>query len=113
MSYRFHGRANVDPQHPSAWACCDNCGMLVNRRDLDWDVDWYGSKIQRTGYLVCPRCIDDPQEQLRAMAIPVDPPDVRNPREEPYARDEDNVRITEAGAIRAIEDGDIRVTESG
>lgn len=113
MSWRFHGRAQVDPRYPSAWAVCDRCGMLYNRRDLNKEYDWRGTVLSPTGSVVCVRCSDESQEQLRAMALPVDPPDVRNPRPEPYPLDEHNIRITEAGVIRVSESGDIRITESG
>lgn len=41
--------------------------------------------------LVCPnRCYDQPQEQLRAIVLPPDPPPVWQPRPEQYLVDEDN-----------------------
>lgn len=38
--------------------------------------------------LVCPPCIDRPQQQLRAIVIPADPVPIRNPRIEPFVSDE-------------------------
>lgn len=87
--------------------------MLYNRRDLHSDYEWNGSTILRTGYAVCDNCFDDLQEQLRSMALPLDPPDVRNPREEPYELDEHNMRATQADVTRITEAGVIRVTEGG
>jgi hypothetical protein len=41
-----------------------------------------------TRILVCNRCFDKPQQQLRAIIIPADPLPIRNPRVEPFAEDE-------------------------
>ena len=38
--------------------------------------------------LVCRRCLDRPQQQLRAIVIPADPVPIKNPRTEPFLADE-------------------------
>lgn len=75
--------ARVDPQNPEAFAQCDRCGLWFNRGDLTWDVQWGGMHLYRTGALVCakgPRCVDVPQEQLRTIILPPDPPPIANAR---------------------------------
>ena len=85
MSYRPHGRAKVDARNPRAFAVCDRCSMLYNRMDLQWQWEWVGAKLQNLQILVCQRCLDKPQEQLRARILPPDPLPVSNPRPENYA----------------------------
>ena len=39
-------------------------------------------------FLVCRRCLDVPNQQLRAIILPADPVPINNPRIEPFAEDE-------------------------
>lgn len=75
-----HGRARVDPTAPSAFAICDDCGMEWLRSELYAERQWYGTRIQDTGFLVCSQCLDVPQEQLRTIILPPDPIPVSQPR---------------------------------
>ena len=77
---RANGRARVNAKHPSAFGICDRDGFRYNLRDLIWQYEWSGIKLQNTRFLVCRRCLDKPNEQLRAYAVPPDPIPVRNPR---------------------------------
>ena len=81
---RPHGRAKVDRFNPNAWATCDSCGFLYNRKDLDWQTEWYGAKVQQTNMLRCYRCLDVMQEQHRVIILPADPVPIENPRIERY-----------------------------
>lgn len=74
------GRATVDPRRPQAWGICDRDGFRHNRRDLRWQYQWQGATIQNQRILVCQRCYDELQEQLRAYAVPPDPIPIRDPR---------------------------------
>lgn len=76
------GHAQVDPQHPTAFAICDRCGFQYNHRDLRFDVQWHGRHLQRTGYLVCSTCQDVPNPTLRPIVLPPDPVPILNPRPE-------------------------------
>lgn len=78
---RPHGKnARVDAQNPSAFAECDRCGFWWNAPRLAWQKEWAGTHIYSLGLLVCPRCDDVPNEQLRTIILPPDPPPVRNAR---------------------------------
>lgn len=44
--------------------------------------------------LVCDRCYDTPQENIRAIVIPADPVPIQNPRIEYFQTYEENVRVT-------------------
>lgn len=79
---RPHGHARADRNSPSAWAVCDDCGFLYNKRDLAWQYEWFGPRTQRVNFLKCQRCLDVPQEQLRTFVLPADPVPVPNPRPE-------------------------------
>jgi hypothetical protein len=85
-----YGRATINPTSPEAVGICDRCGFLFNLRDLSWQFDWAGVTMINRQLRVCDRCRDLPQEQLRAIILPADPPSVRDPRVEPFLIDERN-----------------------
>lgn len=74
------GRARISPSGPQAAGVCDRCGFVYNHIDLQWQFDWRGATLQNTRVLVCDRCNDDQQQQLRAIVIPADPVPIMNPR---------------------------------
>jgi hypothetical protein len=77
------GHAQVDPQHPAAFAICERCGFLYNHYKLKWDTQFHGRQIRRTGFLVCDSCNDAPNPTLRPIVLPSDPVPILNPRAEP------------------------------
>lgn len=85
MSWRYHGRAKVDPTSPQAFGVCDRDGMLYNLRDLFYQFDWTGPRLQNLRIRVCRRCLDRPQDQLRPVVTGADPVPVVDPRPENYA----------------------------
>jgi hypothetical protein len=88
MAYRWHGRAEVNPDWPRAWAICDRCGFNWNLYKLSWQYQFEGFQLVNLRILVCPDCIDKPAEFLRALVLPADPPPLLNQRPEPYTIDE-------------------------
>jgi hypothetical protein len=112
MSWRYHGRAQVDPQYPSAFAVCDSCGFLYNHKDLQWQFEYAGLNLQNMRMLKCQRCLDIPQIQLQPVILPADPPPVINARPEDYTNAETDYRVTQDGAIRITQDDDLRVIQS-
>jgi len=91
---RPHGRAKVSSKNPQAFAICDGCGFLFNHVDLVWQLEWAGNKLINTKQLVCRRCNDRPNQQLRAIILPADPMPVMNPRTQNYQAAESDYRIT-------------------
>lgn len=91
---RPHGRARANSKNPQAFAICDNCGFLWNHSALRWQYDWAGNKLINKRQLVCRRCNDNPQNQLRAIILPADPVPVMNPRVQNYAAASDDIRQT-------------------
>jgi hypothetical protein len=67
------GRAKTSARDPQGFAVCQRCGIWYNRVDLNFQFDWRGSQIQNLYILVCRKCMDIPQEQLRAITLPADP----------------------------------------
>jgi hypothetical protein len=66
----------------------------VNFVDLQWQYEWRGAALQNTRILVCNRCLDTPQQQLRSIIIPRDPEPIVNARVEPFSADEtDNISL--------------------
>ena len=83
MSYS--GRAEVDARFPQAHGICDRCGFRFNHYKLRWQNDWRGPRMQNIRILVCPDCLDKPQQSgQRTILIPADPIPVMNARPEDY-----------------------------
>lgn len=95
---RAHGRAKVSSRNPEAFAICDNCGFLYNHNQLRWQMDWAGSKLINKRQLVCRRCNDNPQSQLRAIVLPADPTPIMNPRVNNWEAAETTRRSTSSPA---------------
>ena len=74
------GRARTSSRNPQAHAICDKCGGRFNHVDLHWQYDWAGASLKNKNMLVCDRCLDLPQQQLRAIVLPTDPVPIYNPR---------------------------------
>ena len=89
-STSYKGRARINPSAPEAVGVCDRCGALYNLLDLRFQFDWAGTAMINRQLRVCPTCYDTPQQQLRAIVLPPDPPPVWQPRPEPYLVDEAN-----------------------
>jgi hypothetical protein len=95
MSYASRsGRARTSQKRPQAFFVCDRCGMWGNRIDGNWQFDWRGTSLQNLWILVCRRCLDIPQEQLRAIQLPADPVPVWQPRVEQFESAETDYRTT-------------------
>lgn len=122
---RPHGRAKVSTRNPEAFAICDNCGFLYNHSELRWQLQWAGNKIVNLKQLVCRRCNDIPQTQLRAIVLPADPMPVMNPRVQNYQAAVTDYRTTSGQntvdpdtgipipgtTMRITENDDYRVTQ--
>lgn len=84
------GRARTNSSAPMAHAICDRCGFRYNHSSLSWQFDWRGAALGNTRLLVCPLCLDNPQEQQRAIVLPADPIRVMQPRIENFDTDSTN-----------------------
>jgi len=95
MSYRFHGRAQVDATSPRAWGICDRCGFTWQLNQLNYQYQYNGSTLYNTRFRVCPTCMDDPQPQLLNPILPPDPMPVNDPRPPAYS-------VNEAGTLQIM-----------
>jgi len=107
VAYRPHGKARVDPDSPRAFAVCNRCGFLFNAYKLSWQFQWIGNKLQNKRVQVCEECADKTSVFLRQIILPPDPPATRQPREEPYAIDEQGgvavpLFFTSAGVLVSV-----------
>ncbi len=109
MPWHQNGRARVSARRPEAKAICDACGFMYSLADLRQRVQWAGVKLQTFNMLVCSRCWDTPQEQLRTIIIPPDPLPVFNPRPERYTTIVPSFVATESSIFA----GDDLTTEDG
>jgi len=96
------GRARVSSRNPQAQAVCDRCGIWTNHTRLQWQYDWRGASLANIRILVCDECLDEPQQQLRAIVVPADPVPITQPRTEPYFNDEVDYRITQGNTIDPV-----------
>lgn len=92
------GRARTSPTRPQAHAICQRCGFRVNRVDMINQPEWRGAALLPINIYVCGRCLDVPQEQLRAIVLPADPVPVLLPFPEPFLADEANLMTLTTGS---------------
>jgi len=76
----LRGRARVSISNPQAMGECDRCGFWYPLSELRRQFQWEGAALADTGYLVCSRDQDVPQEQNRVLILPADPYPRSNPR---------------------------------
>ena len=84
-NWRYHSKASIDPYSPRAHGTCDRCSQIVTHSTLKWEMEYRGIALMRTGFLVCPRCLDVPYQGNRPIIIPADPVPIQNPRTENFA----------------------------
>ena len=72
--------APISISRPEPWGVCDRCGARWTHRRLQWQYEWRGLTLQNLRLLVCPPCLDVPQDQLKPIIIGPDPVPVRDPR---------------------------------
>lgn len=82
------GRARTSIRNPQAFAVCDRCGCWYNHVNLRQQAIWAGPTMLNINILVCNRCWDVPNENIRAIVIPADPTPIVNARVEPFLYDE-------------------------
>lgn len=97
MPWRPHSNAVANALNPEAWGQCDRCDQTWLHRQLRWDRQWQGTTLQSRGFLVCPRCWDVPQRQLKTLILPPDPVPIMNARPEHYATEVPSFMSTIAG----------------
>jgi hypothetical protein len=120
MSYAsISGRAKTSARNPQAHAICDRCGMRYNHVDLSFQYDWAGATVQNKRLLVCRRCHDEMQSQLRSITLPGDPPPIINPRPETYNLPTTDYRVTQTAEGVSVVQGiavpgneDTRITQA-
>lgn len=110
------GRARTSAKKPEAFGVCDRCGIWHQLNALEWQYQWAGTRLQNLWLRVCARCLDVPQEQLRAIQLPADPVPVWQPRVEDFVAAETNYRTVGEPTIDPITgipipSKDYRVTE--
>ncbi len=88
-------------------------------------MEWAGNKLMNKRQLVCRRCNDIPNTQLRAIVLPADPMPVMNPRVQNYQAASNDYRATSGqntvdpttgipilgNIVRITENDDSRVTQ--
>lgn len=112
MTYRPSPKYASKDARRGSWTTCDECGFLWNLSRMQFQYDFMGGSVpQNTGYLVCPRCLDDLNYQRQLLIIPPDPPPIANTRPEPYAVDETDWLTTEDGDILTTESDDPLITD--
>ncbi len=80
MAWVSYSHANIDRRRPRPLGVCDRCGFAYNRDALRYQFGWAGVSEMNLGILVCRKCIDFPQAQLKTLNTPIDPSPIMNPR---------------------------------
>jgi hypothetical protein len=95
--------ARVSTTDPSAFAVCDRCGFWRNKEDLTFQAEWAGMSLYSKGILVCfDRCYDKPDEQLRTVILPPDPPPIVNARVPNFDYEEQTPIVLQFGTDSGI-----------
>jgi len=95
--------ARVSTTDPESWGQCDRCSFWRNSSDLVWQTAWAGQHLYQIRILVCKdRCFDIPNEQLRTIVLPPDPPPIINARVPDYAYEEQLVLIAQRGGTTKV-----------
>lgn len=93
------GRARTSAKQPQAHAICDRCGFRWNWVDLQWQYEWRGPVVQNIRILVCRKCLDVPQENVRAITVPADPTPIINARPQDFLIAETNFRTASTPSV--------------
>lgn len=112
MAWHPSGHARVSATNPRAIGVCDDCGFQYNLDTLRPKQQWAGMKLQTYNFLVCKRCWDIPQQNLRTIIIPPDPMPVFNPRPEQYVAEVWTYATTQNDAVLLSEEGKVMVIDS-
>ena len=119
------GRAKISSRNPQAAATCDACGFIFLHSELRFQMQWSGNRLVNLKQLVCRRCQDIPQTQLRAIVLPADPMPILNPRVNNWQAASTDYRATSGqntvdpitgipipgNTLRITENDDYRVTQ--
>jgi hypothetical protein len=94
VSNRPHPKYASSDVHAGPWATCDDCGFIWNLPRFQNQREWGGFSLINKFTLVCPKCLDVPNEQLRTLILPPDPDPVIFARPEQYSVDEGLMPLT-------------------
>jgi hypothetical protein len=70
----------VNQFSPESWGRDDITGLPVMHNDLIRQMEYIGTELAWTGFMVHYKDADQPQPQLMPVRIPPDPVPIRNPR---------------------------------
>lgn len=99
MSRPQSRHVSVDPTNPEGAGVCDRCGRWYNLCTLTWQDQWAGTHLYNIQALVCRECYDVPQEQLRTIILPPDPPPLLNSRVPDFAYEEQTPLIFQFSGV--------------
>lgn len=78
---RYRGRIPiVDPDNPRPWGRDDITGLPVMHDDMVKQMEFIGTGLAWTGFLVHHSDADQPNPQLMPPRLPIDPVTISNPR---------------------------------
>lgn len=94
-------QAPVSITKPEPVGICDRCDFMWYLRDLSWQMQWSAKQLVNLRILVCPRCLDTPNETLRVFNFGPEPAPLPNARPTQYAAQNQGgtAPITDVNAI--------------
>lgn len=111
MAWHPYGHARINARAPDAFGICSRCEFLFNLNALGWQFEWAGSQLQNKQIMVCRKCMDVPQQQLRTFILSADPVPVMNAQPPNYNAMEVDYRVTQDDQFRTTQDGSFRVVQ--
>ena len=79
---------------------------------MAWQFQFAGPNLQNLRLLVCQRCMDVPQPQLKPRILPPDPMPTLNARPERFLIDDFDYQTTQDGNILTAQDGTPTVSQN-
>ena len=71
-----------DPNNPQPAGWCDGCSQCWPLSKLEWQYEYYGMNLTKTGWRHCPNCLDVPNPSNMPPQLGPDPLPVMDPRPE-------------------------------
>ena len=110
MQVRNHGKyTKMSSKHPRGIARCDYSGLMVRHCDLKRQMEYRGTGLVWTGYLVHPKFADVPNPQNLTPLIKLDPVPFNNARPDTQI-DAQNTIATSTGALTLDVSGNVNIT---
>lgn len=110
MQVRNHGKyTKMNKNSPRGIARCDYSGLMVRHSDLSRQMEYRGTGLVWTGYMVNPKFVDEPNPQNLTPRIKLDPVPISTARPDSQI-DAQNTLATSVGVLTLDVSGNSNIT---